>query len=87
MRAGIAHTGWTQGQSFISNHDAFFITWGFISRNPANFTIGLNDGLAASHTVPHAYVHVIPRGPAKCQTRAVASDMADRRKAGVRHYR
>jgi diadenosine tetraphosphate (Ap4A) HIT family hydrolase len=28
---------------------------------PDAFTIGLNDGLAAGQTVPHAHVHVIPR--------------------------
>jgi diadenosine tetraphosphate (Ap4A) HIT family hydrolase len=26
-----------------------------------NFTIGINDGLAAGQTVPHAHIHVIPR--------------------------
>jgi diadenosine tetraphosphate (Ap4A) HIT family hydrolase len=28
---------------------------------PDGFNIGLNDGLAAGQTVPHAHVHVIPR--------------------------
>jgi diadenosine tetraphosphate (Ap4A) HIT family hydrolase len=28
---------------------------------PDGFNIGFNDGLAAGQTVPHAYVHVIPR--------------------------
>jgi len=29
----------------------------------ASFNIGLNDGLAAGQTVPHAHIHVIPRRP------------------------
>lgn len=29
--------------------------------NPDGFTIGINDGVAAGQTVPHAHVHVIPR--------------------------
>lgn len=28
---------------------------------PDGFTIGVNDGLAAGQTIPHAHVHVIPR--------------------------
>ncbi len=28
---------------------------------PAGFNIGINDGVAAGQTVPHAHVHVIPR--------------------------
>ena len=28
---------------------------------PEGFTIGINDGLAAGQTVPHAHIHVIPR--------------------------
>ena len=28
---------------------------------PDGFTIGINDGLAAGQTIPHAHVHVIPR--------------------------
>jgi diadenosine tetraphosphate (Ap4A) HIT family hydrolase len=28
---------------------------------PDGFTIGVNDGIAAGQTVPHAHVHVIPR--------------------------
>ena len=28
---------------------------------PDAFTIGVNDGVAAGQTVPHAHVHVIPR--------------------------
>jgi diadenosine tetraphosphate (Ap4A) HIT family hydrolase len=28
---------------------------------PAGFTIGVNAGVAAGQTVPHAHVHVIPR--------------------------
>ena len=28
---------------------------------PDAFTIGINDGLAAGQTIPHAHVHVIPR--------------------------
>ncbi len=28
---------------------------------PEGFTIGVNDGLAAGQTVPHAHIHVIPR--------------------------
>ena len=28
---------------------------------PTGFTVGVNDGLAAGQTVPHAHVHVIPR--------------------------
>jgi diadenosine tetraphosphate (Ap4A) HIT family hydrolase len=28
---------------------------------PEGFTIGINDGVAAGRTVPHAHVHVIPR--------------------------
>jgi diadenosine tetraphosphate (Ap4A) HIT family hydrolase len=28
---------------------------------PDAFTIGINDGLAAGQTVPHAHIHVIPR--------------------------
>lgn len=29
--------------------------------NPEAFNIGVNDGLAAGQTVPHAHIHVIPR--------------------------
>ena len=29
--------------------------------SPDGFTIGVNDGLAAGQTIPHAHVHVIPR--------------------------
>ncbi|NQU40067.1 MAG: HIT family protein [Lentisphaerae bacterium] len=29
--------------------------------SPDGFNIGVNDGLAAGQTVPHAHVHVIPR--------------------------
>jgi diadenosine tetraphosphate (Ap4A) HIT family hydrolase len=29
--------------------------------HPDGFNIGINDGLAAGQTVPHAHVHVIPR--------------------------
>jgi diadenosine tetraphosphate (Ap4A) HIT family hydrolase len=29
--------------------------------DPDAFTIGINDGVAAGRTVPHAHVHVIPR--------------------------
>jgi diadenosine tetraphosphate (Ap4A) HIT family hydrolase len=29
--------------------------------HPDAFTVGLNDGVAAGQTVPHAHVHVIPR--------------------------
>ncbi|MEI6308689.1 MAG: HIT family protein [bacterium] len=29
--------------------------------NPIAFNIGINDGLAAGQTVPHAHIHVIPR--------------------------
>jgi diadenosine tetraphosphate (Ap4A) HIT family hydrolase len=29
--------------------------------HPDAFTIGINDGVAAGQTVPHAHVHVIPR--------------------------
>jgi diadenosine tetraphosphate (Ap4A) HIT family hydrolase len=29
--------------------------------SPDAFTIGVNDGVAAGQTVPHAHVHVIPR--------------------------
>jgi diadenosine tetraphosphate (Ap4A) HIT family hydrolase len=29
--------------------------------NPDAFTIGVNDGVAAGQTVPHAHIHVIPR--------------------------
>lgn len=28
---------------------------------PDAFTVGVNDGLAAGQTIPHAHVHVIPR--------------------------
>ncbi|MCL7927545.1 MAG: HIT domain-containing protein [marine benthic group bacterium] len=28
---------------------------------PDGFTVGVNDGLAAGQTIPHAHVHVIPR--------------------------
>jgi len=28
---------------------------------PDAFTVGINDGLAAGQTIPHAHVHVIPR--------------------------
>jgi diadenosine tetraphosphate (Ap4A) HIT family hydrolase len=28
---------------------------------PEGFTIGVNDGLAAGQTVPHAHIHIIPR--------------------------
>ena len=28
---------------------------------PTGFNIGINDGVAAGQTVPHAHVHVIPR--------------------------
>ncbi len=28
---------------------------------PAGFNIGINDGVAAGQTVPHAHVHIIPR--------------------------
>ena len=28
---------------------------------PAGFNIGINDGMAAGQTVPHAHVHIIPR--------------------------
>ncbi len=28
---------------------------------PDGFTVGINDGLAAGQTIPHAHVHVIPR--------------------------
>lgn len=29
--------------------------------NPDGFNIGLNDGVAAGQTVPHAHIHLIPR--------------------------
>ncbi len=29
--------------------------------NPDAFTIGVNDGVAAGQTVPHAHIHLIPR--------------------------
>lgn len=29
--------------------------------HPAAFTMGVNDGVAAGQTVPHAHIHVIPR--------------------------
>lgn len=29
--------------------------------SPDAFTVGINDGLAAGQTIPHAHVHVIPR--------------------------
>ncbi len=29
--------------------------------NPEGFNIGINDGVAAGQTVPHAHIHVIPR--------------------------
>ncbi len=44
--------------------------WGLTARargllvrevRPEGFTIGINDGLAAGQTVPHAHIHVIPR--------------------------
>jgi diadenosine tetraphosphate (Ap4A) HIT family hydrolase len=28
---------------------------------PDGFTVGVNDGLAAGQTIPHAHVHLIPR--------------------------
>ncbi|MDT8437205.1 MAG: HIT family protein [Gemmatimonadota bacterium] len=28
---------------------------------PDGFTVGVNDGLAAGQTIPHAHIHVIPR--------------------------
>lgn len=45
-----------------------------IITDTADFTIGVNDGLAAGRTVPHLHVHVIPRR---------AGDVADPR-GGVR---
>ncbi len=32
-----------------------------VEHRPDAFTIGINDGLAAGQTIPHAHVHVIPR--------------------------
>jgi diadenosine tetraphosphate (Ap4A) HIT family hydrolase len=29
--------------------------------HPDGFTIGVNDGVAAGQTVPHAHIHIIPR--------------------------
>jgi diadenosine tetraphosphate (Ap4A) HIT family hydrolase len=29
--------------------------------NPDGFNVGVNEGLAAGQTVPHAHIHVIPR--------------------------
>lgn len=42
--------------------------------NPDAFNIGINEGLAAGQTVPHAHIHIIPRR---------AGDVADPR-GGVR---
>jgi len=32
-----------------------------VKLKPDGFNIGVNDGVAAGQTVPHAHVHVIPR--------------------------
>ncbi len=32
-----------------------------VELNPASFNIGINDGPAAGHTIPHLHMHLIPR--------------------------